>query len=154
MLDSLVARYRRCVDLGASEWANAATFRIGQALIAFGEALEHSDRPADLQGDDRRAYDEVLLQQSQTFYDRGEQVWTELLRQKGATASDPWIAQARTSLWQRLGGRFYFRPETDYPLIAGVAPETKTEPHKKHGTAAADSGATSSVHAQREEDRP
>jgi TolA-binding protein len=155
MLDSLVARYKRCVDLGASEWANAATFRIGQALIAFGEALEGSDRPADLQGDDRRAYDEVLLQQSQTFYDRGEGVWAELLRQKGATASDPWIAQARTLLWHRLGGRFYFRPEADYPLIAGAEPETKSEPHRKHGSAAAaDSGATGTVHAQREEDRP
>jgi hypothetical protein len=157
LLDSLMARYRKCVDVGVPEWASAATYRIGQALVVFGEALEHSDRPADLQGDDLRGYEDVLAEQSQTFYDRGEGVWTELLRQKGGAAGDPWIAQARSSLWERLGGRFYFRPETDYPLIAGAEPE-RARPGKGHGGregARPDSaGATGDVHAQREEGRP
>ena len=72
MLDSLVARYKRCVDLGASEWANAATFRIGQALIAFGEALEGATDPPIYKGM-TAGPTTVLLQQSQTFYDRGEE---------------------------------------------------------------------------------
>jgi TolA-binding protein len=128
LLDAALGRYRACADLGVAEWAHAAAFRIGEALVSFGEALEASERPADLSGDDLRAYDEVLLQQAQAFHDRGEGVWTDLLKQvqRGA-ADDPWVAQARTALWNRLGDRFYFRPEVEYPRIAGARPEPKDE---------------------------
>jgi tetratricopeptide (TPR) repeat protein len=125
LLDRLVAQYRQSVDLGVSTWANASAFRIGQSLVGFGEALEHSERPADLSGDDLAAYEDVILQQSQPFYDRGEGVWADLLRQKGVQASqDTWVAQARESLWKRLGDRFAFRPEFDFPLLSGEAPKT------------------------------
>jgi hypothetical protein len=53
-------------------------------------------------------------------------VWSELLRQKAPAAeSDPWIARARTSLWQRLGNRFFYRPEVEYPVLKADAPDRK-----------------------------
>jgi hypothetical protein len=120
LLDSVLVCYRRSVDLGVPEWAHASAFRIGQALVGFGEALEKSDRPADLSGDDLRAYEDVLLEQSRTFHERGEAVWTDLLRQKDPKQpEDQWIAQAQAVLWQGLGGRFLFRPETEFPLVGG-----------------------------------
>jgi len=120
LLDSVLVCYRRSVDLGVSEWAHASAFRIGQALVGFGEALEKSERPADLSGDDLRAYEDVLLEQSRKFHERGEEVWTDLLRQKDPKGpEDTWIVQAQEALWQGLGSRFFFRPETDFPLVGG-----------------------------------
>jgi TolA-binding protein len=125
LLDSLLVRYRRSVDTGVPEWAHASAFRIGQALAGFAEALEQSERPADLQGDDLRAYEDVLLEQSRTFRERGEGVWTELLRHKdGRTPDDAWIVQAQAALWQRLASRFLFRPEMEFPLL-GAVPEQR-----------------------------
>jgi hypothetical protein len=119
-LDQAVAAYRQCVDLGVPEWTHASAFRIGQALVGFGEALERSERPADLQGDALLAYEEVLRSHSQTFYDRGEAVWADLLRQK--PSEDEWIQLTQTSLWRRLGGRFFYRPEVEFPLAAATPP--------------------------------
>ena len=86
------------------------------------------ERPADLAGDDLIAYDEVLEEQSWEFYDRGEDIWSELLRQSTRSETDPgqWIERARTALWPRLSQRFLYRPETDYPLVA-AAPPTDTD---------------------------
>jgi tetratricopeptide (TPR) repeat protein len=121
LLDSVLVRYRRTVDMGAPEWAHAATFRIGEALVGFGEALEQSERPADLTGDDLKAYDNVLLEQSLSFHDRGESVWTELL-QRNPGVADAWTTRARTALWGRLGDRFLFRAESDFPVVPGGGP--------------------------------
>jgi len=136
-LDSLIAKYRASVDLKVAEWANASAFRIGEALVGFGEALERSERPADLKGDDLAGYEDVIGQQAQAFYDRGEAVWTDLLRQKGRqSAEDPWIARAQQTLWQRLGGRFYYHPEVEFPLVAAdAAPRIKLEHSKRDSSA-------------------
>lgn len=127
LLDAALARYRQSVDLGDSEWAHASTYRIGQSLVAFGDALEQSDRPADLKGEDLVAYNEILANQARVFYGRGEDVWADLLRQKQKEApNEPWIKQAQTSLWQRLGGRFRFRTEAEVPLVNGTPPSSES----------------------------
>jgi len=146
-LDHLMGLYRQCVDLGVPEWTHAATFRIGEALVTFGEALERSERPADLTGDALRAYEGVLHDRGSEFSARGEDVWSELLRKKATeTRDDPWIARAREALWQRLGGRFRFRPEVDYPLVAAEAAGRKRAEHEgpdsRSGTARADADET------------
>jgi hypothetical protein len=95
-------------------------------LVGFGEALEHSERPADLSGDDLGAYEDVLIQQSQPFYDRGESVWAELLKQKRSEESpDAWVQQARAALWKQLGRRFAFRPEVEFPLVGDTPADPK-----------------------------
>jgi outer membrane protein assembly factor BamD (BamD/ComL family) len=104
-LDLLLARYRGCVELGVAEWAHAASFRIGEALVAFGDALEASQRPADLHGEDRRAYDEVIHRQSDVFYARAENVWAEVLNGQPADQDDLWLARARTALEPRAALR-------------------------------------------------
>ena len=81
------------------------------------------------------------------FSARGEDVWSELLRKKATeTRDDPWIARAREALWQRLGGRFRFRPEVDYPLVAAEAAGRKRAEHEgpdsRSGTARADADET------------
>jgi hypothetical protein len=121
-LDSVLVRYRRTVDMGVPEWAHAATYRIGEALVGFGEALEKSERPADLKGDDLKAYENVLMEQSVTFRDRGETVWTDLLQRSSGTVADAWTTRARGSLWSRLGDRFLFEPERDFPVVEGGGP--------------------------------
>ena len=118
-LERLLALHRASAGLAVAPWAHASAFRIGEALVEFGDALAASERPADLAGDDRLAYDEVLAKESRVFYDRAEQVWSDLLAQAGARAGeDPWIARARAALWPRLAQRFLFRPEFDDPLAA------------------------------------
>ena len=104
-LDLLLARYKACIELGEPEWAHAAAFRIGEALVSFGDAIEASERPADLSGEDRAAYDEVIHRQSDGLYQRAEGVWSELLDGKQANADDPWLARARASLEPRMASR-------------------------------------------------
>lgn len=121
-LDSVLVRYRRTVDMGVPEWAHAATYRIGEALMGFGEALEKSERPADLSGDDLKAYENVLTEQAVTFRDRGEAVWTELLQRSQGSVADAWMSRARGALWARLGDRFLFEPESEFPVVEGGGP--------------------------------
>jgi hypothetical protein len=121
-LDKVIARYRACVAVGIAEWTHAATFRIGQALIRFGEALEASERPADLEGDALRAYEAVLRDRSQDFFDRGEAMWSDMLRQADSGAVTVWVTRTQASLWPRLGSRFHFRPEVEHPRIAADLP--------------------------------
>ena len=154
LLDEVIARYRGAADLGASQWADGSAYRIGEALAAFGDVLERSEHPADLQGDDLRGYEDVLAEQAQPFYDRAEGVWSDLLRQRGdEVRPDSWVAHAQASLWQRLAGRFYYRPETEYPLVSGTAPDRVRE-RDRVGAASSDTAAKeANVRAQREDDR-
>ena len=122
LLDSVLVRYRRTVDVGVAEWAHGATFRIGEALVGFGEALENSERPADLTGDDLKAYENVLLEQAMTFHDRGESIWSDLLQRSRGNPPDAWTARAQSALWSRLGDRFLFIAEGEFPVTRESAP--------------------------------
>ena len=123
LLDTLLVRYRRSADLGVPAWAHASAFRIGAALQGFAEALEHSEAPADLSGDDLGAYRNVLAEKAAVFGSRGDEVWTELLRQQPAdSTADAWVQQARGALHQRLAHRFLFRPEVEFPLVEAGKP--------------------------------
>ena len=163
-LDHLMGLYKKSVDQGVPEWAHASTLRIGEALVNFGQALEQSERPHDLAGDALHAYEDVLFEKAHEFDERGENVWSELLRQKGVAGEhvkdDPWIARAQGALWQRLGDRFAYRPETDYPLVDARAAEKKQpveEPPKK-GSGRSDrsdrSGRGEKPQARKTEDHP
>jgi tetratricopeptide (TPR) repeat protein len=123
-LTELLDMYDRCTRQGVTEYSRASAHRIGQALIHFGDALVASERPKGLSEDDLLAYDEVLEEQAWEFFDRGEDVWSELLQQTRDAKEDPgqWIARTREALWPRLAWRFLYRPELDYPLVAAVPP--------------------------------
>jgi TolA-binding protein len=156
-LDAALVHYRRSIDHGISRWAHASSYRIGEALVGFGTALEHSERPADLQGDDLLAYEDVLLQRGAVFFDRGEQVWSDLLRQKKDEASrDEWVGKAQSALWQRIGSRFFFRPEMEFPLIAGSQPSRPraSDERTSKGTATARGDSSSPRASLRAEDAP
>ena len=116
LLDTTLARYRRCTDAGVPEWAHASAYRIGETLQEFAHALETSEAPADLAGDDLVSYREVLADKARPFAVRGLDVWSELARQpvEGATA-DAWVARAKDALSERLADRFRFRPEPAFP---------------------------------------
>jgi TolA-binding protein len=124
-MEELLKLYERCSGHGMAEYARAAAHRIGQVLVEFGDALAASERPADLSADDLVAYDEVLRQQTFGFYDRGIEVWSNLLREIGDAPDDPgqWIARTRQSLWPRLSARFLYQPEVDYPLVIATPPK-------------------------------
>ncbi|MCI0453038.1 MAG: outer membrane protein assembly factor BamD [Candidatus Latescibacteria bacterium] len=123
-LESTLELYNKCSSHGIAEYTRAAAYRVGQSLIEFGDALVASERPKDLAGDDLLAYDDVLNQQSWEFYDRGEDVWSDLLQQTREEKDDPgqWIARTRDSLWPRLAQRFLFQPEIKHPLVAAKPP--------------------------------
>src|SRR5262249_40238865 len=134
LLDSVLVRYRRAVDLGVPEWAHAATFRIGEALAGFGEALEKSERPRDLTGDDLVAYENVLVERSATFHDRGEAVWSDLIEHTRGDSADAWVGRARTSLWAHLGERFLFEPEPEFPVVESTGPGRTFVPSPRDAT--------------------
>ena len=121
-LDSVLVRYRRAADLAVPEWTHAASYRIGEALVVFGEALEKSERPKDLTGEDLHAYENVLLEQGQTFRARGETVWTDLLEKSRGSVTDAWLSKARGALWAHLGDRFLFQPESEFPTVEARGP--------------------------------
>jgi tetratricopeptide (TPR) repeat protein len=155
-LDHLMGLYRASVDMAVPEWAHASTFRIGEALVGFGEALEKSERPADLLGDGLRAYEDVLVERAGQFTTRGEDVWSDLLRRKEKDAGDdPWLAKARSALWSRLGDRFTGIAEADYPLLTARAVDKRSieEPRPgKKGAGHRDS--TEKPRIQRQEGHP
>jgi TolA-binding protein len=127
-LEATVALYEQCSKRGVNEYTRASAHRIGQSLIEFGDALAASERPAGLSAEDLAAYNDVITEQSYVFYDRGEDAWSTLLRQSAGEADDPgrWLAQTRDALWPRLGARFLFHPEVDYPLVRATAPAAGT----------------------------
>jgi hypothetical protein len=123
-LESTLELYNKCSAYGIAEYTRAAAYRVGQCLIEFGDALAESERPKDLTGDDLLAYDDVINQQSWEFFDRGEDVWSDLLTQTRGESDDPgqWIARTRDSLWPRLAQKFLFEPEVVHPLVAAKPP--------------------------------
>ena len=125
-LESAIALYEQCSKRSVAEYTRASAHRIGQALIEFGDALAASERPKGLSADDLTAYNDVITEQSYAFYDRGEDAWSTLLRQSAGEKDDPgnWLAQTRDALWPRLGARFLFHPEVDYPLVRATPPPT------------------------------
>lgn len=129
-MEALLALYDRCAQHGVTEYARASAYRIGQVLIEFGDALIASERPSGLSEDDLLAYDEVLEEQSWQFYDRGTDVWSELLQQTVRSEDDPggWISRTQQALWPRLAHRFLYRPEVEYPLVSAKPPaKTKAQ---------------------------
>jgi TolA-binding protein len=126
-LEEILAVYDRCIKRGVSEYARASAHRIGQALVEFGDALIESERPKDMGDADLAAYDEVLAEQSWQFYDRGIDVWSELVRQAGESTEDTgnWMERTRQALWPRLARRFLYQPEVEYPLVAAEPPATR-----------------------------
>jgi tetratricopeptide (TPR) repeat protein len=123
-LEELIAAYGKCADWGVAEWTRASAYRIGEALLAFGTALEESERPVDLSGDDLFAYEDVLYEEAWAFQDKAEAAWSDILRETMGTDDDPggWIARTQETLWPRLAQRFLFMPEVEFPMVAGKAP--------------------------------
>jgi len=119
-LQDLIAAYRGVIEREVAPWTQAATQRLGEALLHMGDAIQQSERPAGLQGDDRLAYEDVLEEQAWTFHERGESTLRELLlhHEPGADpAATPWIARARSTLFPRIARRFLHQPSFEYPII-------------------------------------
>ncbi len=134
-LEEVIGLYNRCVQQGVREFSHASAHRIGSAIVHFGDALKASERPSDLSGDDLFTYEEVLEEQGWSFYSRGEEAWTQLLKQNRNSDDDPgaWIARTQEALWPRVAQRFMHQPEVEYPLVAAAAPAkaleiTRSEP--------------------------
>ena len=116
---------------GVREFSHASAHRIGAAIVHFGDALQASERPADLSGDDLLAYEEVLEEQGWSFYARGEEAWTQLLKQNRNSDDDPgaWIARTQEALWPRVAQKFMHQPSVEYPLVVAAAPKAnRSEP--------------------------
>ncbi len=128
-LEQVLALYRACLDRGDLEYGRAAAHRLGAEVVHFGDALQASERPADLAGDDLQAYEDVLADQAWVFQEKGEAAWTDLLRQCRNADADPggWLARTREALWPRLARRFLHRPEVAYPRVAAAPPATATD---------------------------
>jgi TolA-binding protein len=125
-LEAAIALYEKCSRRNVTEYTRASAHRIGQSLIEFGDALAASERPKGLSADDLAAYNDVITEQSYAFYDRGEDAWSTLLRQSAGESDDPgaWLARTRETLWPRLGMRFLFHPDVEYPVVHATAPAT------------------------------
>ena len=119
-LQDLIEAYRDVIEREVAPWTQAATQRLGEALLHMGDAIVQSERPTGLQGDDRLAYDEVLEEQAWTFHERGESTLRELLRHHDPDAAPRtavWATRARDTLFPRIARRFLHQPSFDYPVI-------------------------------------
>ncbi|MEZ4654021.1 MAG: tetratricopeptide repeat protein [Candidatus Eisenbacteria bacterium] len=136
-LETLLGAYRECATRAIAPWAHAATYRIGEALVGFGQELTQVDPPAELSDEDAAAYAEVLEEQAWDFFDQGEQVWSDLLRSVRSSddGNEPaddvaakdeggWIRRTQESLWKRVPLRFVHFAEVEYPVIAAKAPSS------------------------------
>ncbi len=121
-LEATLAAYGRAAEAGSPAWARAAAYRMGAALVAFGEALENSDLPDGLAGDDLLAYRDVLADEAFALYEQGEAAWAELIRKTAPEISDAWLTSAQEALWIRRGPRFFYRPEVAFPVIDAERP--------------------------------
>jgi TolA-binding protein len=128
-LEELLSAYQKCTKYEIRLYTHASAYRIGDALIEFGDALQQSQRPQGLNDDELLSYDEVLKEQSWSFYDRGEEAWNEMLRQNPLGSEDEggWLAKTRHTLWPRVAQRFLHRPTVDYPLVNAAAPPRGSE---------------------------
>ena len=145
-LEALLSAYRACVTRTVAPWAHAATFRIGEALVAFGTALDSVETPAELSETDAAAYREVLQEQAWEFHDQGEQIWSDLLRSVADATSradsgeaslaesgenvlddNEWIRRTQQALWTRLPLRFLHFAEVRYPVLHAVPPKEFSE---------------------------
>jgi hypothetical protein len=126
------------------------------ARVGIPHGAEHSDPPADLAGDDLRAYQDVLAERARVFSSRGEELWADMLRKHpGDAPSDPWLEQARAALWERLAGRFLFRPEVEFPLVrddGGGSTPTRNDDAVGHGGTTQDEPRAARTLAQRDKD--
>jgi tetratricopeptide (TPR) repeat protein len=127
LLENVLQEYQGAAAYERAPWNRAAALRIGECLVEFGDALMECDAPADLGEDDRIAFAEVLEEQSWEFFDRGEEAWTQLVRQAGDDP-DEWVEEARRRLWPRVARRFLHRPEVEYPLVTAQDPPTEAAP--------------------------
>jgi len=118
-LERCLSSYRAVLEHRAPRWSSAATFRMGEVVVAFGDALRASPRPPDLAEADRAGYESLLEDQAWSFFDRGEAIWGELLRASGEDAPDPdgWIERTRHALWPRVAARFLHYPEAMHPTL-------------------------------------
>ncbi len=120
-LERCLAEYRATLDHHVARWSEAATYRMGEAVVAFGDALVASPRPDDLSAEDRAGYDGVVEEQAWGFYDRGEEIWGELLEANAASAdsttSSEWVEKTRHALWPRVAARFLHYPEAVHPVL-------------------------------------
>ncbi|MFN8548059.1 MAG: tetratricopeptide repeat protein [Candidatus Eisenbacteria bacterium] len=118
-LERCLSAYRATLDRRVPRWSSAATFRMGEVVVAFGDALRASPRPPDLSDADRTGYEALLEEQAWSFFDRGEAIWGELLRASGESAPDPdgWLARTRHALWPRVAARFLHYPEASHPTL-------------------------------------
>ncbi len=127
LLENVLQEYQGAAAYERAPWNRAAALRIGECLVEFGDALMRCEPPADLGEDDRIAFEEVLEEKSWEFFDRGEEAWTQLVRQAG-DADDEWVHEARRQLWPRVARRFLHRPEVEYPVVAAQDPPIEVTP--------------------------
>jgi hypothetical protein len=67
-------------------------------------------------------------------------VWSDVLKQSQNGVADAWVTQTRQALWSRLGDRFLFQPDVEFPVVQGKAPSRSRSSRTSRDTAAAPVG--------------
>jgi hypothetical protein len=70
-------------------------------------------------------------------------VWSEQLKGSQGSVADAWVTRTRQALWSRLGDRFLFQPDVEFPVVEGKAPPRSRSSHGARDTASAPTGVAS-----------
>ena len=129
LLSTLLADFDQAIRHGSEEDAATAGELFGACLADFGQALEESQPPSDLAGEDLITYSQTLAGEADAFYRRAETVWRQAVeRAAGQGVRSPAVDEARRQLFARYDRRY---PELARAFLSGPATEGQGHALKK-----------------------
>lgn len=105
MKDAL-GRYEKVADIGVSEYATAANFKIGQMYRVLAKDMMESERPRGLSDLEREQYDLLLEEQALPYEDQSIDILIANTNLVADDIYDKWVKQSFAQLATLLPGRY------------------------------------------------
>ncbi len=114
----VLSKFESLVDYGVGEVTAGATYYIAETYDEFSRALRESERPSDLDNDERLEYDDVLEEEAFPFEERAISVHEKNLELVSVGVWSEWIEKSLSRLAERSPGRFARREASAGPIEA------------------------------------
>lgn len=105
-MNDALQRYQQVADIGVSEFATAANFRIGQMYRRLAQDMLESERPRGLDELEREQYDLLLEEQALPYEDQAIDMLIANADLVAEGIYDTWVKQSFAALAELLPGRY------------------------------------------------